>query len=145
MAAVRELIRALVSALTRATRTARPRHYVRSSWRSRSGSERTPRRSQVAFRRLHEARPLRLKQSRCRQSRGLPFHPARTALGHQSIGSNRWHGLTISTVHGSARSMLTVTRSRAYGCPRSQCHSELILGGTSIGRTLVSFATETGG
>ena len=90
---------------------ARPRRCVRSSWRSRNGSERVPRRRQVAFRRSHKAPLSRLKQSKYRQFRGLPFHQGRTELGNQSIGSNRRRGLTISTVHGSARSMLTATRS----------------------------------
>ena len=81
MAAVRELIRALALALTRATRTARPRHYVRSLWRSRNGSERARRRRQVAFRRLHEARLLGLKQSRCRQCRGFALPPGANHIG----------------------------------------------------------------
>src|SRR6185436_9727696 len=102
-----------------------------SSWRSRNGSEQAPRRRQVAFRRLYKARRLRLKQSRCRQCRGLPFHPERTALGRPSIGSNCRRGLTISTVHGSARSMLMVTRSQASGSRRLLFRSGPILDGTS--------------
>src|SRR5207248_4489130 len=47
-------------------------------------SEQAPRRRQVAFRRLHKARRLRLKQSRCRLCRGLPFPMERTALGRPS-------------------------------------------------------------
>src|SRR5438477_5576099 len=130
-----------VRASTRATRTARPRHYVRSSWRSRNGSEQAPRRRQVAFRRLHKARRLRLKQSRCRLCRGLPFPMERTALGRPSIGSNRLGGLIISMVYWSARSTLMVTRSRASGCRRWLCRWGPITAGSSIGHSLAEYET----
>jgi len=74
---------------------------------------------------------------------GVPFRPERTALGRPSIGSNRRRGLTISTAHVSARSMLTVTRSQASGSRRLLFRSGPTLDGTSIELSLASYATAT--
>ena len=45
--------------------------------------------------------------------------------------------------HGSARSILMVTRSRVSGCRRLLCRSAPIPAGTSIGRSLASYVTAT--